>query len=130
MKILFADDDEMYRLLLRAVFSMVEGVEVVAEAADGEQAVALAAATMPDVILLDVEMPHMDGFDAALAIRRARPDARILLHTGELLDERRVKAQQLDLVLLDKLRLYQTIDTVSEPPAPMIGRDGRRTLQR
>ena len=117
MKILFADDDEMYRLLLRAAFSMVEGVEVVGEASDGEQAVALAAATMPDVILLDVEMPHMDGFDAALAIRRARPDARILLHTGELLEERQAKAQRLDLVLLDKLRLYDTIDTVSEPLA-------------
>lgn len=115
MKVLFADDDEMYRLLLRAAFSMIEHVEVVGEAADGEEAVALAAVTEPDVILLDVEMPGLDGFEAAVAIRKARPAARILLHTGELLEQQRARAHELGLVLLDKLHLYETIDTVVDP---------------
>jgi DNA-binding NarL/FixJ family response regulator len=116
MKILFADDDERYRQLLRAAFSMIDGVEVVGEAADGVEAVELAATTGPDVVLLDVEMPRMDGFAAAVAIREARPATRILLHTGELLHERRTRADDLGLVVLDKLRVYETVDVASSEP--------------
>jgi DNA-binding NarL/FixJ family response regulator len=115
MRVLFADDDNTYRLLLRAAFSTADGVDVIGEAVNGDQAVDLASRAIPDAVLLDVEMPVMDGFDAALAIRRICPDARLVLHTAELVDQLRARAQQLDLILFDKLNVYDTIDQLTNP---------------
>ena len=93
------------------------GFEVVGEAADGEQAVALAVERQPDAVLLDVEMPKLDGFAAAMRIRKLRPRARLLLHTGQLVVERRLQAAALDLALEDKLRLYSTLESIVETAA-------------
>ena len=112
----FADDDSRYRRLLRAAFGLFPQLNVVGEAADGAQAVRLAVEREADAVLLDVEMPELDGFTAALRIRRLRPAARVLLHTGELLDERRRAAQALDLPLRDKLRVYQTLEAIDRGP--------------
>jgi DNA-binding NarL/FixJ family response regulator len=122
VRVLFADDDAAYRLLLRAAFSTFDGVDVIGEATNGQQAVELVSRAVPDVVLLDVEMPVMDGFAAALAIRRICPDARVVLHTGDLGDERRARAAELDLVLFDKLDIHDTIDLL----AGLRRRDGIR----
>ena len=124
IRIVFADDDEPYRRMLRAAFAMLPEFEVVGEARDGEEAVRLALGGDADAVLLDVEMPVMDGFVAAEEIRRARPEARLLLHTGELREERRARARELDLVLLDKLQVYRTIGLLS--PAT-VSPDGHAT---
>jgi DNA-binding NarL/FixJ family response regulator len=122
VRVLFADDDVAYRLLLRVAFSTFDGVDVIGEAANGQQAVELVSRAVPDAVLLDVEMPVMDGFAAALAIRRLCPDARLVLHTGDLVDERRARAAELDLVLVDKRNVHDTIGLL----AGLTGLDGSR----
>lgn len=78
MRVLIAEDETIIRLDVRALLEKA-GHEVVAEARDGVEAVDLAAAHAPDLIVMDVRMPHMDGIDAARAITAARPVPIVML---------------------------------------------------
>ena len=111
-RVVFADDDESLRVLLRTLLGLLPHVTVVGEAADGLEAVQMVAKHYPDTVLLDINMPRLDGFAAAEVIRRFRPETRLLLHTGEPSDEMRRRADVLELPLLDKLRLQETVDLV------------------
>jgi response regulator NasT len=71
-RVLIAEDETLIRLDLRGLLEAA-GLEVCAEARDGEEAVALARETKPDVALLDVKMPRLDGIDAARRILDERP---------------------------------------------------------
>ena len=64
IRILLADDQELLRMGFRLVLQAQDGLEVVGEAGDGAEAVALARELQPDVVLMDVRMPGMDGVDA------------------------------------------------------------------
>jgi DNA-binding NarL/FixJ family response regulator len=64
LKLLLADDDAMVRAGLRAVLDSEDDIEVIGEAADGSEAVALAAELSPDVVVMDIRMPNMDGLAA------------------------------------------------------------------
>jgi DNA-binding NarL/FixJ family response regulator len=80
IRVLLADDHRMLREGLRR--SLVdEGFDVVGEADNGEQAVALVAELQPDIVLMDVSMPQMDGVEATRAIRAAGTSARVLMLT-------------------------------------------------
>lgn len=70
MRVLIVDDVAAVREALRLLLSEEPGVEVVGEAADGEQAVQMVDVLRPDLVLMDIEMPHMDGLAAMRAIRR------------------------------------------------------------
>ena len=72
MKVLIAEDETIIRLDLRALLERA-GFEVCAEARDGEEAVELARETRPEVAILDVKMPHLDGIEAARRILDERP---------------------------------------------------------
>lgn len=82
IRVLIADDHAIVRKGVRALLSETPGFEVVAEAADGQEAVERAATTHPDVILMDLVMPVMDGIEATRQITRHQSDARILVLTS------------------------------------------------
>jgi NarL family two-component system response regulator LiaR len=92
IRILIADDHRMVRAGLRAFLEPLADFEVVGEAADGREAVALAAQLRPDVLLLDLVMPHLDGVEATRQILAAQPQARILIVTSFADDERALAA--------------------------------------
>lgn len=81
VRILIADDHDDVRSGLREILGVQPGWEIVAEAADGRQAVGLAAETCPDVVILDYRLPGMNGIEATRAIRAARPDTEVLIFT-------------------------------------------------
>ncbi len=88
IRLLLADDHPIVREGLRAVLETQPDFVVAGEAGDGAQAIALAAALRPDVILLDLEMPGLDGEAALRALRAADPAARVLVFTAFDTDER------------------------------------------
>ena len=110
VRLLVADDDGGFRELLGLVVGAVDVLELVGIAVDGLDAVRLAVERNPDVVLLDVEMPGLDGFEAASVIRRLVPRARVVLHSGEVSERRRERACALDLELCDKVDLERTIE--------------------
>jgi CheY-like chemotaxis protein len=109
IRLLYADDDERYRLLLGTVLRTYPQFEVVGVAEDGEEAVELALAEQPDVVLLDIEMPRLGGLEAAERIAAELPSTQIVLHTGELHETRRSEVVALGLPLVDKLAIHETL---------------------
>ena len=80
MRVLLADDHQILRDGIRRGLEGA-GVDVVGEASNGEEAVALASATTPDIVLMDLSMPVLDGVQATQRIRSAQPDTRIVVLT-------------------------------------------------
>ena len=87
IRVVVADDQSVVRAALVALVSTDPGIEVVGSAADGQEAVALATRYRPDVVLMDVRMPVMDGIEATRRIRGEVPDAAVLVLTTYDLDE-------------------------------------------
>ena len=104
IRILITDDHAIVREGQRALIETEPGMEVVGEAADGLEAVELARALQPDVILLDLLMPRMGGVEAIQEIRTRDPRARILVLTSFAEDEKvyaAIKAGALGYLLKD-----------------------------
>ncbi|WP_374010756.1 response regulator [Leifsonia sp. LS-T14] len=87
IRILLVDDQQLVRLGFRMVLEAEPGLAVVGEAADGAEAVRLAAELRPDVVLMDVRMPVLDGIEATRRIVATDPAARIIVLTTFDLDE-------------------------------------------
>ncbi len=87
VRVLLADDDVLVRAGLRMVLDSQPDLDVVGEADDGEQAVELALELRPDVVLMDIRMPGVDGLEATRRITAAGGDVRILVLTTFELDE-------------------------------------------
>jgi len=81
IRILIADDQQLIRSGLAMVLGASAGLEVVGEASDGIEAVALAASLTPDVVLMDVQMPRMDGIAATREITGRTPASRVIILT-------------------------------------------------
>ena len=81
IRILLAEDQDMVRGALAALLSLEDDIEVVAQVDRGDQVLQTAQETSPDVALLDIEMPGMDGIAAAGTLRRALPATRVLILT-------------------------------------------------
>jgi DNA-binding NarL/FixJ family response regulator len=82
LRVLVVDDSAPLRECIRLTLER-EGLVVVGEAADGAQALDQTAATRPDVVLMDLRMPRMNGIQATQVIRRRYPDTQVVLWTGE-----------------------------------------------
>ncbi|WP_078379255.1 response regulator transcription factor [Sutcliffiella halmapala] len=88
IKVLFVDDHEMVRIGVTAYLSAQPDIEVIAEADDGKIAVDLALEHRPDIILMDLVMKEMDGIEATRRIIEQWPDAKIIIVTSFLDDEK------------------------------------------
>jgi NarL family two-component system response regulator LiaR len=92
IRVLIADDHAVVREGLRAFLELQEGIEVVGEAADGQEAVEAAASLRPDVIVLDLVMPRLDGVAALRLLRERVPAARAIVLTSFLDDDKLLPA--------------------------------------
>jgi two-component system response regulator NreC len=115
--VLICDDHAMFREGVKTILSAQPDIEVVGEAADGKEAVEQAILLYPHVVLMDISMPVLKGFDAARRIRKARPDVKVLILT--VYDDEDLVARCLDAgaagyVLKDSppLQLVYAIQTV------------------
>lgn len=88
MKILLVDDHEMVRLGLKSYLDLQADVEVVAESSNGREGVKQALELRPDVIIMDIVMPEMNGIEATLAILETWSEAKILILTSYLDNEK------------------------------------------
>jgi CheY-like chemotaxis protein len=124
LRVVFADDDEPTRVLLRVLLGLVEGVEVVGEARDGHEALVLAQETEPHLVILDVNMPRVDGITCAEALLAANPGIQLVVHTADPDSERVRQAAQLGIHVNDKAdpdglvkRLEAAAEKAAETPS-------------
>jgi DNA-binding NarL/FixJ family response regulator len=82
LRVIIADDHRLFAEALEAILTAEPEIEVVGRARDGEEAVERSLALKPDVILMDIAMPIMDGLQATKQIRKQKPQACILMLTG------------------------------------------------
>ena len=92
IRVLLVDDHAVVREGLRAFLELQEGIEVVGEAADGEEAIETATRLWPHVILMDLVMPKLDGLAAMRSLRERVPDARVIVLTSFLDDDKLLPA--------------------------------------
>ncbi len=83
VRVLVVDDTEHVRVMLANMLAL-DGFDVVGTAADGAAVVALALDTDPDVVVMDLKMPGVDGIEATRRVRAARPDQPVVLYTAYL----------------------------------------------
>ena len=117
--VLIADDHQLVRQGMAALLSVKPEFEILGQARDGVEAVELATSLSPDIILMDLQMPHKDGIEATREIKEDNPEARILIITSFAEDENvylAIKAGALGYLLKDSSpeELMQAIHDVCE----------------
>ncbi|GAC1588200.1 MAG: hypothetical protein NVS3B21_03730 [Acidimicrobiales bacterium] len=87
LRLLIADDLPAIRTMMTLAVSLVDGIAIVGEADDGAEAVELCGRLQPDVVLLDVDMPGMDGITAIPLVRAAHPGVKVAMYSNDNLAE-------------------------------------------
>ncbi|MBU7581789.1 MAG: response regulator transcription factor [Nostoc sp. TH1S01] len=82
LRVLVVDDHELTRLTLQLAFSCQENIQVVGLASNGQEAIEMVQSCQPDVIVLDLQMPIMDGWSASSEIKAISPDTQILAYSS------------------------------------------------
>ncbi len=104
IRVLIADDHALFRAGLRKLLQSFEDVEVVGEAADGHEALRLTRLHRPDVLLMDIAMPELNGVEAASRLAREAPDTRVVIlsmHAGQEFVLRAIRAGSAGYLLKD-----------------------------
>jgi two-component system, NarL family, nitrate/nitrite response regulator NarL len=108
IRVLIADDEPLFLEMVQAILVCEDGIEVVATAPDGKDAVRLAAELDPDVVVMDISMPVMNGIDATREIRGKGSASRILILTGG------ASSTEIDDVRLAGADVFLTKDRIEE----------------
>lgn len=126
MRILLADDHEMLRDGLCALLTREPDVEVVAHASDGEEAVQRAIALQPDVVLMDVLMPVMNGVEATRRLKQALPDTKVICLSGHpgtdqtraVLEAGAVQCVRKNVAFRDLIQTIRAVSPRGSVPSP------------
>jgi DNA-binding NarL/FixJ family response regulator len=135
IRVLLADDQALVRAGFRLILDLAPGIEVVGEAGDGKEAVALAKQLEPDVVLMDVRMPDVDGIEATRRLRLAGLATRVLVLTTFDVDEyvyEAVRAGASGFLLKDAPReqLVAAVQTVARGEALLAPAITQRLIER
>lgn len=126
LRVLLVDDHTLFRRGIESLLVARQGFEVVGDAADGNEAIALAKETMPDVILMDIDMPNCDGLEATRQIKRALPYVKIVMLTvsdddDKLFESIKSGAQGYLLKDLEAYQLFDMLESIRRQEAPLSG---------
>lgn len=113
-RVLVVDDDEMFQEALTALLESDGRFDVVAKARGGREGVKLARSLSPDVVLMDIDMPGMDGVEATRRIHESQPDIPIVVVSGSIHSDKAGEAEQAGArAYVDKSRaVSELIETV------------------
>ncbi len=121
VRIVIADDQNRTRQSLKALFASagpglrgehMPGIEVIGEAANGEEALQLAASTRPDVVLMDARMPMMDGLEATRQIKARCPEVKVIVLTMHLVHRETAREAGADAFLLKGGSAEELVNTI------------------
>jgi DNA-binding NarL/FixJ family response regulator len=118
-RVLIADDNPQVRQELRTLLPLAGDIEIVGEAADGQEAIRLAHVLLPDVVLMDLEMPALDGYEATRQIKAGSPSCRVVALTVHGYEAARQKAMQagVDLFLVKGAAVESLVQAISARPS-------------
>jgi len=134
IRVLIVDDHTIVRKGIRALLAEIAGIEVVGEADNGQEAVTQAETLHPDVILMDLAMPKMDGIEATRQIKASQPESRILVMTSFAADDKvfpAIKAGALGYLLKESAPedLVQAIRQIHRGESSLHPTIARKVLQ-
>ncbi len=123
IRVLIADDHKLFAEALEAILGAEADIEVVGRASDGAEAVRAADSLTPDLVLMDISMPVLDGFGATEQIVRRRPATRVLFLTGSAAEEDKARARTAGAVgYVTKDRIAAELVDAIRGAAPGTGR--------
>ena len=132
VRVLVVDDHALFAEALMLTLGIDRRIEVVGSAASGAEAVSLAEALRPDVVLMDLHMPSMDGIEATRRVRRVSPGSRVVIVTAARLREiaAQAKAAGAELCLTKDTPALKLIDAILDIPhiatvTPLVPREAR-----
>jgi DNA-binding NarL/FixJ family response regulator len=133
MRVLLVDDHTLFRQGVKSLLSSRPGLEVVGGARDGLEAVVLARQTVPDVILMDIDMPRMNGLEATRQIKEELPHVKIVMLTvveddATVFEAVKSGAQGYLLKDLEAYQLYDMLEGLRRGEAPLSGGVAARIL--
>jgi DNA-binding NarL/FixJ family response regulator len=115
-RVLIVDDSAQVRRELRILLPLAGDIEIVGEAPDGQEAIRLAQALQPEVVLMDLEMPILDGYEATRQIKAGSPSCRVVALTvyGDPASRNRAAQAGVDAFLVKGISVESLVQAISE----------------